>query len=90
MLYRYMYESWAQDLEDRSEFAKNVGTFVGSFSNYEMAKSISGEGTVEYQSSDEDFEKSAEIALNDINNKEETEESQYRMTRRRRRKIVGT
>lgn len=84
MMYRYLYESWSQDLEDRAEFAKNVGIFVGSFSNYEMARSLSGDGVREYESSDEDFDKSAEAVLNDINSKE----ANRRMSRRRRRKII--
>jgi hypothetical protein len=51
----YLYENWCEDLVEKNEFAKNYGTFIGAFSNIEMARAITGEGRTNIESSNEDF-----------------------------------
>ena len=62
----WLYESWCEDMAEKNEFAKSYGTFIGAFSNLEMAKAISGEGVTKIETSDEDMEGSMAMVLQDI------------------------
>jgi len=82
----YLYENWCEDLVEKNEFAKNYGTFIGAFSNIEMARAITGEGRTNIQSSSEDFdleelENIRNHTVKKIDNKKEE-------PRRHRRRVV--
>lgn len=68
-----MYESWCEDLYEKNEFAKNYSLFIGSFSNAKMAQDIMQREKPTHASSDEDFEESTRMVLEDreryLNNK---------------------
>jgi hypothetical protein len=80
----YLYESWCEDLVEKNEFAKNYSTFIGAFSNIEMAKAISGEGVMNIDTSSEEFEESLEMVKKDIEKKQDTKPEIHR-----RRRIIA-
>ena len=62
----WLYESWCEDLAEKNEFAKSYGTFIGAFSNLEMARAISGDNVTTIESSDEDMDGSMDMVLDAI------------------------
>ena len=54
----WLYESWLYEVEQKVEVEKNLAIFVGSFSNYEMAKEIMKKENPEYK--DENAEETAQ------------------------------
>lgn len=80
-IWLWMYQSWLQDLEDKQEFAENLGTFVGSFSNSEMAKKIIKSKTPDYQMDEKSFDKISR----DIH---ESSKKELEQKQRRRRRVL--
>ncbi len=83
----YLYENWCEDLVEKNEFAKNYGTFIGAFSNIEMARAITGEGTTNIETSTEEFEESLDMVRRRIE-EEEKKKKQGSPQRHRRQVIV--
>ena len=79
----WLYESWVQDLEDKHEFAKGYSIFQGSFTNPSMARDMIKKDNPEHMSTDEDFEESMRMVLEDRN---KTKPKETKRRRRRRRK----
>jgi Cys-tRNA synthase (O-phospho-L-seryl-tRNA:Cys-tRNA synthase) len=59
-----MYAHWLQDLEEKHEFAKNYSTYIGAFSNYNMAQKIMNTENPEYNTTEEEFNQSIENIKN--------------------------
>lgn len=72
-----MYQSWLRDLEEKHDMYKDYATYLGSFSNLEMAQKIVGGKKIE--TNDADFEESWKNVLKE----DEKEETQLH----RRRKV---
>ena len=81
----YMYENWCEDLAEKNEFAKNYGTFIGAFSNIEMARAITGEGQTQIQSSNEVFDLAE---LENIRNHMPVKVEKKEEPKRHRRRVV--
>ena len=54
-----MFYSWVADKEQQHEMYHDYGTFIGGFSNPEMAKQIWDAKNPKFASTDEEFEKSS-------------------------------
>lgn len=74
-----MFHSWLADQEEKMEFAKAYSILIGSFSNPEMARKMSE--SKKFESSEEDFEKSIQMMLDDKEKK-----GDGKLHRRKRRK----
>ena len=82
----WMYESWCQDQIDRNDFAKSFSIFLGSFFNPEAAQQILSKDKPDYDSTDEDFEKSTQMILED--RKKKLNKQSKIKTRKRRRRVI--
>ncbi len=76
-----MYYNWLEDKKDNYDLAKHHGILIGSFINPEMAMKMSGEGSTNFKSTDDEFEESTNI----IKKEKELEKIQ---TKRKRKKLV--
>jgi hypothetical protein len=63
-LYIWLYNAFLQEEEDKQSFARSLAIFQGSFSNYEMARSIMKADTPTAEMDDEQFEAVSEFILN--------------------------
>ena len=63
----WMFENWMADLNETSELAKNHAYLVGSFTNPEAVKKILGEDGNSNKLSEEEFEASTKLMLEDAN-----------------------
>lgn len=79
----WMYQNWLQDQEDLHKTYKDYALFMGSFFNWEMANALSKQDNPDFESSDEDFEKSFDIVRKSI----QDEEVNKHIHRRHRRVI---
>lgn len=79
----WMYENWIEDQNDDVELVKNHAYLVGSFINPEAVRQLTGEGMMTSVSSDEEFEQSLRMVLEDG----EREEKEKKTKKRRRRKL---
>ena len=75
----WMYQSWITDLEEQHETYKNYATYLGAFSNPELAQKIANEN--KYITTDKEFEESWNNILAD----EEVEEKPLH----RRRRVIN-
>lgn len=77
-----MFESWLLDNEEKHKFTKDYATYLGAFSNYAMAKDIWGKDSHTFESSEEDFERSTQMML-------EQREQKLPKKIRRKRKLIN-
>ncbi len=64
--YNWYYAGWIQNKEDEANKLKDFGTFVGMFSNPELAKKISTAEDHTIEVSDEEFKQSFDYVENMI------------------------
>ena len=76
----WMYHQWLEDQNEQAEIYKNYSTYIGSFSNPNMAQKIFNKESTTISSSDKDFDELSEKLLNS-----DVEPS----TKHRRRKVVN-
>lgn len=77
-----MYQSWLQDQQDTHKLYKDYSIFLGSFFNAEMAQAVAKQEEPDFEASEEDFEKSTEVLL-------QQREAEFNKVRhRRRRKVI--
>ena len=81
ILKMWMFQNWIADQNDNMEIAKNHAYLVGSFYNPEAVKKLLDEDN-KHISSDEDFEASTKLMLQDREIK-----SQNESKRKRKRKL---
>lgn len=62
---RYLYEHWARDEEQQYELLKSQAILIGSFTNPDAAKAMIKSENPDFESSEEDFEKSLKMVLAD-------------------------
>lgn len=67
LLKMWMFENWLSDTNDKIEIAKNHAYLLGSFSNPEAVKKVMGEDGVNHTLSDEEFDASTKLVLEDRN-----------------------
>ena len=79
----WMYENWLEDRNDHVELVKNHAYLVGSFINPEAVRQLTGDGMVTHVSSEEEFEQSLRMVLEDG----KKEEQEKKVKKRRRRKV---
>lgn len=60
-----MYEHWVRDEEQQYELLKSQAILIGSFTNPDAAKAMIKAETPDFESSEEDFEKSLKMVLDD-------------------------
>lgn len=77
----WMYQSWLQDQQDMHKLYKDYSLFLGSFMNPEMAQSAAKMDSPDYRASDEDFEKSTQVML-------QQREVELNNIRHRRRRVI--
>lgn len=80
--YLWLYYSFIQEEEDKVKFARSMSIFQGSFSNFEMAKSLVKAENPTAEMEDEEFEALSENILTENKKKEEG-------LRKRQRKILS-
>ncbi len=61
----WMFENWIADQNDEVEIVKNHAYLVGSFINPEAVKKLLGESGQVHESSDEEFEASTQMVMNE-------------------------
>src|SRR5690606_34065202 len=79
-MWMWMYQSWLQDQEDEFKKLKDFSTFVGSFSNPEMAQNIIKRDNPDHIATEQDDETSIE----NLKKIDELIESTTKPRRRRR------
>ena len=57
--------SWIEDQSEKHKFARDYGTFIGGFSNPEAANKMRKHDEPDYESDDEEFEKSFDRVIQD-------------------------
>ena len=80
----WMFYSWLQDKKEQHEMFHDYGTFVGSFSNPEMAKKIWAEKNPQFSSTEEEFNESSRYVL-----EVGKEQTRKRHRRHRNRKVLN-
>jgi len=90
LLYMYMYECWACDLEEKYEFAKNHAILNGAFTNPDMARQMMNQEGTNIKLSDEEFDESTRMVLEDRERKLKAEQQRNQRKRRRHRRRVIT
>jgi hypothetical protein len=88
MTWLWMYLNWAQDIEEKHDFATDYSIFLGSFTNADAAKTMSEKRKPKFDLSDDDFEKSTERVIKDRNKQLDTENQIKSLHRRKRRKVL--
>ncbi len=84
----WMYFNWMEDQKDKSELAKNHAYLIGSFTNPEAVKKLIGGGNT-YDSSEEDFEESSRIVLDNEIVVPELQTNPIQNKKRKRRSLQG-
>jgi len=79
----WMFYNWLEDQRDDTELVKNHAYLLGSFWNPEAVKKLTGEGGQTHTSTDEEFEQSTQLVMQDILEKSEVQKGK----KKRRRKI---
>lgn len=83
----WMYSSWAQDIHEKMDYAKEHGLLIGSFIDYDAAKKImDADEKPDYMMTDEEFEQTAAQLLD--KQKTPKEEEMPKQLHRRKRKLV--
>lgn len=81
----WMFYNWIEDQNDDVELVKNHAYLLGSFSNPEAVKKLTGKDGQQYTSTDEEFEASTQLVISDAQNSANPETRK----RKRKRKIKG-
>jgi hypothetical protein len=61
---KWFFYSWIERREEKAKFMKDLGCFIGSFSNPEMAKKIRNMENNTYSSDDEGFDQATKFVEN--------------------------
>lgn len=85
----WMYRSWLEDLVEKHKFAKDYSILTGSFSNLEMAQNMIGADNPDFQSTEEDFDKSTQMVLEARNQPDTTKNKKSLHRRKRRHGVVN-
>lgn len=59
----WLYQSWLQDMEDTHKTYKDYALFLGAFYNPELAKNLSKQDNPDYESTEQDDEKTEQFLL---------------------------
>lgn len=78
-----MFEHWLRDQEQEYESLRGQSILIGSFTNPEMAQKMIKVDNPDFASTDEDFEKSAQMVLEDRNKTIPQEQAPQRKRKRR-------
>ncbi len=78
----WMFENWIADQNDDVEIVKNHAYLVGSFINPEAVKKLLGESGQVHSSTDEEFEASTKMVMDDAKSENKTKP-------KRKRKLKG-
>lgn len=89
LLRLYMFEHFCFDQEREYELAKSQAILIGSFHNPEAAQQMLKADDPKYQSTDEDFEKSLQMVVEDKIKHEMAQTAQPKRRRRRKVKANG-
>lgn len=81
----YLFYNWLEDQNDDVELVKNHAYLLGSFWNPEAVKKLTGEGSQQYTSTDEEFEQSTQMIIDDY----QTSIIPQKGKKKRKRKIKG-
>lgn len=81
----YLFYHWIEDQNDDVELVKNHAYLLGSFWNPEAVKKLTGEGSQQYTSTDEEFEASTKLVAEDVLKQGQEKEKR----KRKRRKLKG-
>lgn len=60
-----MYYNWIEDQNDQIELVKNHAYLVASFDHPDAVKKLTGQGSQQHTSTDEEFERSTQMVLED-------------------------
>jgi len=82
-----MFHSWMADKQEQHEMYHDYGTFVGAFSNPDMAQKIWDSKDPQYSSTDEEFDESSRNVM-EIG-KQLATASRPKHRRHRRRKVLN-
>lgn len=80
----WMFENWIQDQNDSTELAKNHAYLLGSFTNPEAVQQMIGEGAGTHNLTEEEFEASTQIIIDE---RKAEEEAKQKVPRRKKRKL---
>jgi hypothetical protein len=84
----WLYESWIADLEDKHKFMKDYTILGGSFHNPDAAKQMMQAENPSIISTDEEYEKSTQMVL-DEDKLDKEMQSGHRRRRRQIRKVIN-
>lgn len=79
----WMFYNWLEDYTDEYKLLENQGILIGSFTNPEAAKKMIGVGVDQHSSTDEEFEETSRLILEQNNRIEET-----KPIRKRKRRVI--
>lgn len=88
MVWLWMYMSWIEDQNEEHKFARDYGTFIGSFSNPEAAQKMAKRDDPEYELSDEDFQGSIDRVIRDRDKVIGEGKSGEIVSKRRRKRVI--
>lgn len=83
----WMFNNWIEDQNDDVELVKNHAYLLGSFWNPEAVKKLTGEGADQYTSTDEEFEASTQLVVQDAI--KAVTQPQEQGKKKRKRKLKG-
>ncbi len=78
----WMFENWLANQNEDIEIVKNHAYLVGSFINPEAVKKLLGESGQVHSSTDEEFEASTRMVMDEA-------EAEKKVKRKRKRKLKG-
>lgn len=81
----WIFYNWIEDQNDDVELVKNHAYLLGSFSNPEAVRKLTGKDGQKYTSTDEEFEASTQLILQD----REKEVGLEKGKKKRKRKLKG-
>lgn len=80
-----MFYNWIEDQNDNVELVKNHAYLLASFDHPEAVKKLTGEGSQQFTSTDEEFEQSTKMIIEDANK----EIAEDKGKKKRKRKFRG-
>jgi len=82
----WMYQSWIEDLKEKHEFCHDYSTFLGSFTNPDMARKIWESKNPTHYSSEEEFDESTKHVMEV--SRQIKEQEKRKVKRRRKKKVI--
>lgn len=82
----WMYYNWIEDQNEKVELVKNHAYLGASFDHPEAVKKLTGEGSQQHTSTDEEFEQSTQMVLRDRENSMVPEKGKKK---RKRKQLKG-